>query len=91
MPHWGHKEYHCGTMGSGFRSENDHIQPQKLPESGFFDFFTIFQTFSTQYTQKPVEMNSPIKVPYGGTRNTLLGQWKQVSGLEMDKSNHETH
>ena len=52
-------------------------------------FFTIFQTFSTQCTQKPVEMNFPIKVPYGGTRSTLLGQWKQVLVLEMDKSYNE--
>ena len=57
----------------------------------FLIFFTIFQTFSTQCTQKPVEMNFPIKMLYGDTRGTLLGQWKQVLGLEMDKSNHETH
>ena len=43
IPHWGHKEYLFGPIGSGFRSGNGHIQPWnplKLTGNWFFSHFT---------------------------------------------------
>ena len=58
LHHWGYKKYHIRPKGTFLGSENAHIQPLKLSDKWIFLLFSQFvQTFSIQWTQKPVEAN----------------------------------